>query len=132
MKQDSNSPKIVQAAFTVDSARKLIPFFSGWANTIASKMERNPFDDESLRATLGGDRFKKLVRDLNHDAKRIDSMDSHDLLRSANNYVQEITPYFNQVMAHQKAEYSRMQNRNPGVALPGEAPSDKPSLVMAQ
>lgn len=129
----NHSPKIINASFTVDSARKLIPFFSGWANTINNKLENNPFTDDGLLAMLHGDRFKGLVRDLNRDAKLLDGMDSHDLLRRANHYVQEIAPYFNQVMAYQKAEYNRMQNKQPRMALPGEAPSVKAdSLVMSQ
>lgn len=132
MKQGASSPKIVQTAFTVDSARKIIPFFSGWANTITHKMEKNPFDDQGLLTALSDDRFKRLVADLNHDVKRLDSMDSHDILRHANHYVQEIAPYFNRVMAYQKAEYNRMPHKHPGVALLGESPSDNPSMGMSQ
>jgi hypothetical protein len=123
-----DSAKLINSVFTVDNAQKMIPFLGSWAETTLSKIERNPCDDERLLAMIQGDRFRALVRDMKRDANRLHQMDDYDLLRKANQYIQEISPYFNSIMAYQKNEYAR--NAKKEKAEPRNESSFKPSMAM--
>jgi hypothetical protein len=125
-----DSSKLINSVFTVDNAQKMIPFLSSWAETTLSKFENNPYDDEGLLAMVQGDRFRALAHDMRRDANRIHQMDDYDLLRKANQYIQEISPYFNSIMAYQKNEYAR--NTKKEKAEPRNESSFKPSMAMTQ
>jgi hypothetical protein len=125
-----DSAKLINSVFTVDNAQKMIPFLGSWAETTLSKIERNPCDDERLLEMIQGDRFRLLVRDMKRDANRLHQMDDYDLLRKANQYIQEISPYFNSIMAYQKNEYAR--NAKKEAAEMQNESSFKPSMAMTR